>query len=131
MNFSHALAVITGGASGLGRAVAERVIAQGGQAAILDLQEPAGTAAAEDIGARFFKCDVGVESQTVAAMAGARDAMNGINLLVNCAGIGGVGKLLGREGPMAGARCASPPRRAPTTPWWPLLPASPMPAPSP
>jgi NAD(P)-dependent dehydrogenase (short-subunit alcohol dehydrogenase family) len=102
MNFGQALAVITGGASGLGRAVAERVIAQGGQAVILDLQEPAGIAAAKDIGAKFFKCDVGVESQTVAAMAAAREAMNGINLLVNCAGIGGVGKLLGRDGPMAG-----------------------------
>ena len=102
MNISHSLAVITGGASGLGRAVAERVIAQGGRAAILDLQEAAGQSVATEIGACFFKCDVGVESQVVAAMAAAHQAMNGINLLVNCAGVGGVGKLLGRDGPMSG-----------------------------
>jgi 3-hydroxyacyl-CoA dehydrogenase / 3-hydroxy-2-methylbutyryl-CoA dehydrogenase len=42
MNFKETLAVVTGGASGLGRAVVERIVAQGGRAAILDLQEEAG-----------------------------------------------------------------------------------------
>jgi NAD(P)-dependent dehydrogenase (short-subunit alcohol dehydrogenase family) len=102
MNFSQALAVITGGASGLGRAVAERVIGAGGKAAILDLQEAAGHAVAKEIGASFFKCDVAVESQVAAAVEAARQAMGGINLLVNCAGIVGAGKLLGKDGPMSG-----------------------------
>jgi len=102
MNFTHALAVVTGGASGLGRAVAERIVAAGGRAAILDLQEEAGLRVAKDIGARFIKCDVSSESQVDAAMAAARQAMNGINLLVNCAGVIGVGKMLGKDGPMAG-----------------------------
>jgi NAD(P)-dependent dehydrogenase (short-subunit alcohol dehydrogenase family) len=102
MNISRTLAVVSGGASGLGRAVAERVVAQGGRAAILDLQEAAGEKVAKEIGAAFFKCDVAVESQVNAAMAAARDAMQGINLLVNCAGVVGVGKLLGKEGPMSG-----------------------------
>jgi len=101
MKISQTLAVITGGASGLGRATAERIIAQGGRAAILDLQEAAGQSVAQEIGAAF-KCDVGVESQVIASMAAARQAMGGLNLLVNCAGVGGVGKLLGRDGPMAG-----------------------------
>lgn len=103
MNINDTLAVVTGGASGLGRAVAERIIAKGGKAAILDLQEAVGETVAREIGASFFKCDVSVESQVNAAMAAARDAMKGINLLVNCAGVVGVGKLLGKEGPMAGA----------------------------
>jgi NAD(P)-dependent dehydrogenase (short-subunit alcohol dehydrogenase family) len=95
-------AVITGGASGLGRAVAERVIARGGRAVILDVQNDAGLAAAKEIGATFLKCDVSAEPDVNAAMAGARQAMGSINLLVNCAGIIGAGKLLGRDGPMAG-----------------------------
>jgi NAD(P)-dependent dehydrogenase (short-subunit alcohol dehydrogenase family) len=102
MKFNQTLAVVTGGASGLGRAAAERVLAAGGKAVILDVQEAAGHAAAKEIGATFVKCDVSVESQVGAAMAEARRAMNGINLLVNCAGVIGVGKMLGKEGPMAG-----------------------------
>jgi NAD(P)-dependent dehydrogenase (short-subunit alcohol dehydrogenase family) len=95
-------AVITGGASGLGRAVAERIVGKGGRAALLDLQEAAGQAAAREIGASFFRCDVGVESQVTQAMEAARQQMQGVNLLVNCAGVLGAGKLLGKDGPMAG-----------------------------
>jgi NAD(P)-dependent dehydrogenase (short-subunit alcohol dehydrogenase family) len=102
MNFSKTLAVITGGASGLGKAVAERVIAAGGKAALLDLQEAAGQATAKELGASFFKCDVSEETQVVAAIESARQALGGINLLVNCAGIVGAGKLLGKDGPMSG-----------------------------
>jgi len=100
MRFEGVRAVVTGGASGLGRAVVERVIKRGGRAAILDLQEEAGQAAAREIGASFFKCDVGVESQVTAAMQAARDALGGLNLAVSCAGVIGAGKLLGRDGPM-------------------------------
>jgi NAD(P)-dependent dehydrogenase (short-subunit alcohol dehydrogenase family) len=102
MDFGKTLAVITGGASGLGRAVAERVIAAGGKAAILDLQEAAGQAVAKEIGAYFFTCDVAIESRVVAAVEAARQALGGINLLVNCAGIVGAGKLVGKDGPMSG-----------------------------
>ena len=102
MNFSKTLAVVTGGASGLGRAVVERIVAAGGKAAILDLQEAAGYAAAREIGASFFKCDVAVESQVIAAIDDARNALGGINLLVNCAGVVGAGKLVGKDGPMTG-----------------------------
>jgi NAD(P)-dependent dehydrogenase (short-subunit alcohol dehydrogenase family) len=102
MNFSKTLAVITGGASGLGRAVAERVIAAGGKAAILDLQEATGHNVAKELGAFFFKCDVAVESQVIAAIDAARQALGGINLLVNCAGVVGAGRLVGKDGPMSG-----------------------------
>jgi NAD(P)-dependent dehydrogenase (short-subunit alcohol dehydrogenase family) len=102
MKFSSTLAVITGGASGLGKSVAERVIAAGGKAAILDLQEAAGRSVAAEIGAHFFQCDVADEAQVIAAFTAANAALGGINLLVNCAGIVGAGKLLGKEGPMAG-----------------------------
>jgi len=103
MKFDESLAVITGGASGLGKAVAERVVAAGGKAAILDLQEAAGASTAAAIGATFFKCNVGVESEVIRAIGAAREALGGINLLVNCAGIVGAGKLVGKDGPMSGA----------------------------
>ncbi len=103
MRIEDTAAVITGGASGLGRAVAERVVERGGRAVIVDVQEEAGRAAARQIGATFVRCDVGVEEEVNAAMTSARQAMGGINLLVNCAGIIGAGKLIGRDGPMAGA----------------------------
>ncbi|MDP9066033.1 MAG: SDR family NAD(P)-dependent oxidoreductase [Pseudomonadota bacterium] len=102
MDFSRTLAVITGGASGLGKAVAQRVLAAGGKAAILDLQEESGRAVARDFGAAFFKCDVAVETQVAAALSAARETLGGINLLVNCAGVVGAGKLLGKDGPMSG-----------------------------
>jgi NAD(P)-dependent dehydrogenase (short-subunit alcohol dehydrogenase family) len=102
MNFADTRAVITGGASGLGRAVAERVVAAGGRAAVLDRQEAAGAATAKAIGAAFFRCDVTVESEVEAAIAAAGAAMGGINLLVNCAGIVGAGRLIGKDGPMSG-----------------------------
>jgi NAD(P)-dependent dehydrogenase (short-subunit alcohol dehydrogenase family) len=102
VNFQQTLAVVTGGASGLGRAVVEHIVASGGRAAILDLQEEAGQSAARQIGVTFHRCDVGVETQVQAAVSDAHAAMQGLNLLVNCAGIIGAGKLLGKTGPMSG-----------------------------
>ncbi len=101
MNYSDTLAVVTGGASGLGRAVVEHIIGAGGKAAILDLQE-SGKDVAEQIGAAFFKCDVAVEAQVKSAIAAAVQALGGLNLLVNCAGIVGAGKLVGKDGAMTG-----------------------------
>jgi NAD(P)-dependent dehydrogenase (short-subunit alcohol dehydrogenase family) len=101
MNIKDTLAVVTGGASGLGRAVAERLIAQGGRAALLDLSE-SGREVGAGMGAPFFPCDVSVEGQVNSAVTAACEALGGLNLLVNCAGVVGVGKLLGREGPMSG-----------------------------
>ena len=104
MNLQSACAVVTGGASGLGNAVARRVIASGGQACLLDVQEGPGQKAAADLGerAKFVKCDVTSEAEVDSAMQLAVEAMGRINLLVNCAGVVGAGRVLGRSGPMAG-----------------------------
>jgi NAD(P)-dependent dehydrogenase (short-subunit alcohol dehydrogenase family) len=98
-------AVVTGGASGLGLAVARRIVAEGGRAALLDVQEELGRSAAAELGARasFFHCDVSDEVKVNAAVTAAHAAMGGLNLAVNCAGVVGAGRLLGRDGPMAGA----------------------------
>ncbi len=104
MKISDARAVITGGASGLGNAVARHIAAAGGRVTLLDVQEGPGQAAAAAIGnlASFAKCDVTSETEVNAAMETARAAMGGIDLLVNCAGVIGAGRVLGKNGPMAG-----------------------------
>ena len=104
MKIADVRAVVTGGASGLGNAVARHVAQRGGKVTLLDVQDGPGSAAAKAIGAAasFVKCDVTSESEVDAAMRTAHERMGGLNLLVNCAGVVGAGRLLGRNGPMAG-----------------------------
>jgi NAD(P)-dependent dehydrogenase (short-subunit alcohol dehydrogenase family) len=104
MKIADARAVVTGGASGLGNAVARHLVAAGGRVCLLDVQEGPGQAAAAALGANagFAKCDVTSETEVNAAMESARAAMGGINLLMNCAGVIGAGRVLGKNGPMAG-----------------------------
>ena len=70
MNLNEVRAVITGGASGLGFAVAEHLIAHGGRCTLLDIQDAPGQKAAQTLGAaaRFQRCDVSSESNVDAAM---------------------------------------------------------------
>jgi NAD(P)-dependent dehydrogenase (short-subunit alcohol dehydrogenase family) len=104
MELANLKAVVSGGASGLGHAVARRVIAEGGHVAILDVNEAQGQAAAAALGgrARFFRTDVSDEAQVNASVDAAAEAFGGVNLAVSCAGIIGAGRVLGREGPMPG-----------------------------
>lgn len=102
MNINQIKAVITGGASGLGHAVAQRLIAAGGQVSLFDVNADKGREAANMLGdkADFFATDVSDENQVSQQITAAANAMGGLNLLVNCAGILGAGRVLGREGPM-------------------------------
>jgi len=99
-----ARAVVTGGASGLGHAVARHVADAGGKVVLLDVQEGAGRAAAGALGgaAHFLRCDVTSEAEVNSAMEAAHAHLGGLNLLVNCAGVVGAGRVLGKNGPMAG-----------------------------
>ena len=104
MKIQNARAVITGGASGLGLAVARHLVSLGSKVVILDVQDGPGRAAAADLGpgAAFVRCDVTSEAEVTSAMEAAQTRMDGINLLVNCAGVIGAGRVLGKNGPMAG-----------------------------
>jgi NAD(P)-dependent dehydrogenase (short-subunit alcohol dehydrogenase family) len=104
MKIKEVRAIVTGGASGLGQAVAQRIIAGGGKATMLDVQDSAGQAAAKSLGpnASFIHCDVISEPEVNAAVTGAKERMGGLNVAVNCAGIVGAGRVVGREGPMSG-----------------------------
>jgi NAD(P)-dependent dehydrogenase (short-subunit alcohol dehydrogenase family) len=101
MELESAKAVVTGGASGLGFATAERVVAAGGMVVLLDVNEEQGEARAADLGdrAQFIRTDVSDESNVKAAIQTASEFMGGITLAVNCAGIGTAGRTLGRAGP--------------------------------
>jgi len=105
MKFAGIRAFITGGASGLGSAVASRVIVAGGQAVLFDLNPTHDTAAAAESAGRAHHIagDVSDEASVDAAMAFARARLGGIDLAVNCAGIGTAGRLIGRSGPMGAA----------------------------
>jgi NAD(P)-dependent dehydrogenase (short-subunit alcohol dehydrogenase family) len=100
MDLASAKAVITGGASGLGLATAERVIAAGGHVVLMDVNEEQGTAKAAELGDRalFVRTDVSNEDVVKASIKEANDFMGGITLAVNCAGIATAGRTLGREG---------------------------------
>jgi NAD(P)-dependent dehydrogenase (short-subunit alcohol dehydrogenase family) len=105
MNLDRVKAVISGAASGLGHATAARLLAGGGQVALLDVQHEAGRKAAAAFGkaASYHRCDVTSESEVDAAVHAAASHMGGLTLAVSCAGVATPGKLLGRDGPLPAA----------------------------
>ena len=103
MQISGKTFIVTGGASGLGRASAEAIIAAGGNAVILDVNSDTGNSAEQALGAkaRFAQADVTSEDQVKAAVDLAVAAFGGLHGVVNAAGIGPAAKVLGRNGPHA------------------------------
>jgi NAD(P)-dependent dehydrogenase (short-subunit alcohol dehydrogenase family) len=104
MDISKAVAVVTGSASGLGLAVAQRVASEGGRVAMLDVNEEQGQEAAAALGesAIFIRTDVSKEEEVNASVDKALETFGGVTLCVNCAGILGAARVLGRDGPMPG-----------------------------
>jgi len=103
MRLDTVRAVVTGGVSGLGIAVARHFVAKGGRVALFDVDEEKGAAAADDLGAgnaRYFRTDVTDEDTVAANAAAAREFLGGLNVAINCAGILGAGRMLGKELPM-------------------------------
>ena len=104
MQPSDTLAIVTGGVSGLGLAVARHLVSQGGKVALFDVNDDKGAAAVEELGAgnaRYFRTDVTDEAGVAANVAAAKEFLGGLNAAINCAGILGAGRVLGKEGPMA------------------------------
>jgi NAD(P)-dependent dehydrogenase (short-subunit alcohol dehydrogenase family) len=92
---------VTGGGSGLGAACARRFSAAGGNVLIADVQEEAGSALARELGqrVRFARTDVTDEASVQNALAAATSQFGAVNVVINCAGIIGVGRVVGKEGP--------------------------------
>jgi NAD(P)-dependent dehydrogenase (short-subunit alcohol dehydrogenase family) len=103
MQLANARAVITGGVSGLGFAVAEHLVRNGGKVVLFDINDDKAEAAIAALGAgnaRYLRTDVSDEANVQANLATANDFLGGLNVAVNCAGILGAGRVLGREGAM-------------------------------
>lgn len=93
--------VITGGASGIGRAVAQAMAERGGRVAIFDLNDAAGPEVARVLGsgALYQKVNVADENSVISAIANTMSAFGAIHICVNCAGIGSAHKIFGKDGP--------------------------------
>ena len=103
MKIQDTRAVITGGVSGLGLAVTKHLVGAGAKVALFDINDEKGAAAVAELGeanARYWRTDVTDEAQVAANVAAAKDFMGGLNAAVNCAGILGAGRVLGKEAPM-------------------------------
>ncbi|MFN2465748.1 MAG: SDR family NAD(P)-dependent oxidoreductase [Candidatus Dormibacteria bacterium] len=103
MKVDGAIALVTGGASGLGRAAVEALHGGGASVVIADLPASPGADLAAALGstAAFAPTDVTSEADVLAAIALANARFGGLRVAVNCAGIGRAGKVLGRKGVMA------------------------------
>jgi NAD(P)-dependent dehydrogenase (short-subunit alcohol dehydrogenase family) len=92
-------AVIVGGASGMGRATAERLAAGGASVAILDRAGSDGAEVAKSFGASFFEADVTDFEGTEATLAAAVEALGGLHIAVTTAGGGIAKRTLSKDGP--------------------------------
>ena len=92
--------IVTGGASGLGAATVRQLAGRGARIVIADLNDKAGAALAQELGesARFARVDVASDADVKAAVDTAVSAFGALHGLVNCAGVGTPGKVLGKEG---------------------------------
>ncbi|MBV8594585.1 MAG: SDR family NAD(P)-dependent oxidoreductase [Caulobacteraceae bacterium] len=101
MDVQGQAALVTGGGSGLGVATSEALAEAGAKVAVLDRNEAAAQSVARRIDGLGIACDVSDAASAEAAVARAREALGPARLLVNCAGIGNAGRIVGREGPLA------------------------------
>jgi NAD(P)-dependent dehydrogenase (short-subunit alcohol dehydrogenase family) len=97
MKLSGAVALVTGGASGLGAATVRRLVAGGAKAVIVDRDEARGHALAAELGATFAKADVTDAAQVEAAVAVASQ-LGPLRVAVSCAGVAWAGRTLDRAG---------------------------------
>jgi len=105
MDIAGSVALVTGGASGLGAATARRLFDDGASVVLLDLPSSAGQALADELNARaeagqsaaFAPADVTSEADVRAAV-GTASGLGPLRIVVNCAGIATPGKVLGRDG---------------------------------
>jgi NAD(P)-dependent dehydrogenase (short-subunit alcohol dehydrogenase family) len=102
MQIAGSVALVTGGASGLGEATVRTILEAGGRAVILDRPNSNGEALARELGdaAAFAPADVTSEPDVQAAVAKAVERFGTVHIAVNCAGVGTAMRTVTREGPM-------------------------------
>jgi NAD(P)-dependent dehydrogenase (short-subunit alcohol dehydrogenase family) len=96
---SH-MALVTGGGSGLGAATARALAEAGATVVVLDINAENARKVAAEIGGLAITCDVSEAASAEAAICEAKTARGAARILINCAGIGTAGRIVGRDGPM-------------------------------
>jgi NAD(P)-dependent dehydrogenase (short-subunit alcohol dehydrogenase family) len=94
-------ALVAGGGSGIGAAVAKHLAGLGAKVAVLDVNLDGAKATAQAIGGLAFECDIASASSAEKAIAAAREAHGPARILANCAGILSPGRILGKDGPLS------------------------------
>ncbi|HWG60312.1 MAG TPA: SDR family NAD(P)-dependent oxidoreductase [Streptosporangiaceae bacterium] len=98
MELNGTAAIISGGASGLGAAVARRLAAAGATVVVADLNEDQGKVVAAETGGTFVRTDVSDEGSVTAAVEAATAQGRPLRTAVSCAGIGWAARTVGRDG---------------------------------
>ena len=98
MNIQGQAALVTGGASGLGAETARELAAAGAKVTIIDINLQAGQALADEIGGVAVACDITDPASVEHALDVGRTAHGPARILMNCAGIGGARRLVGKDG---------------------------------
>lgn len=102
MEIDRHVAVVTGGASGLGEACVRALVKEGAKVAVLDVDEDRGKAISSELepSVIFCKTDVPDEESVKAAIERAVESFGSVHIAINCAGIGPAEKILGKKGLM-------------------------------
>ena len=98
MNLSETVALVTGGASGLGEATARRFVAAGAHVVVVDLNDERGSALASELSGKvtYVKGNV-ADADDIARAVAAAEAVGPLRVAVSCAGVGVAMKVVGRE----------------------------------
>ena len=100
MKIKGSIALVTGGASGLGEATARMLTAGGGRVSILDRPQSEGERVAKELGGIFCPADVTSGDDVERAVATTVEKFGGLQIVVNCAGVGTAARTITKQGPM-------------------------------
>ena len=98
MQMTGQAAIVTGGGSGLGEAVARELARQGVKIAVLDMHAENARRVADDVGGMAFSCDITDSASLTAALDGAEAAQGVARIVMNIAGIGSARRVVGKDG---------------------------------
>jgi len=98
MQLQGQAALVTGGASGLGAETARQLVQAGARVSILDVNMEAAQALADELRCHAARCDITDSASVEAALDAAQEANGAPRILINCAGIGGAKRMVGKDG---------------------------------
>ncbi|HVY52989.1 MAG TPA: SDR family NAD(P)-dependent oxidoreductase [Gammaproteobacteria bacterium] len=100
MEIKNSIAVISGGASGLGAATAKMLTANGAKVVLLDIDQNAAQLLADEIGAYAFSCDITLAGQLEKIFKQISENIGAPRICINCAGIIAARRMVDKDGPL-------------------------------